>query len=251
MIVPKNKVTTTTDLNPPTLNISESEEVGVKVDKNPLSEVYWAMKRAILSIKENENDPDSLPYFKTVAMDTGQFNRLVLADNTETEIPLPAVFVHFINIRYLVQQNRIGEGRATMRVRYVTNVVNNNDPSMETLGFDLFQKINMAIQDAKNHEEHLNERCQLTYFDTPETTNMLQAYWIDYEIWFRETSAWEYRDWKKVHVVAAPFVNHSDKPEHNTDEHEDHETPTYDDVSSFGEDPIKPTEDKQQTLSTL
>ncbi|MCO7113883.1 hypothetical protein NIB75_19060 [Bacteroides uniformis] len=25
---------------------------------------------------------------------------------------------------------------------------------------------------------------QLTYFDMPLSTNMLQAYWIDYEVWF-------------------------------------------------------------------
>ena len=26
---------------------------------------------------------------------------------------------------------------------------------------------------------------------------MLQAYWIDYEVWFGESSAWKYRDWVK------------------------------------------------------
>lgn len=243
MIQPKRKqhVTVSTDLMSVNDIGLDEEQEAVEIPKNPLSEVYWAAKRAVQSIRENEDDPESPPLFKTVAIDTGQFNRLVLSENTETEILLPAVFIHYTNVRYLVQQNRIGEGRATMRIRYVTNVLNNQDPDTETNPFDLFQKINVAIQDAKDTEPYLNERCQLTFFDMPETTNMLQAYWIDYEIWFRETSAWKYRNWKKVYAVMPPFTNHSDKPEHNTHSHPDHDTPTYDEASRIEEPDVTPS----------
>ena len=44
----------------------------------------------------------SAPFFKTIAIDTGQFARLVRSVNTETETPLPAIFVHYTNVRYLV-----------------------------------------------------------------------------------------------------------------------------------------------------
>ena len=62
------------------------------------------------------------------------------------------------------------------------------------------------------------------HFDMPLTTNMLQAYWIDYEVWFRESIAWKYRDWVERYLVIAPFTNHSDAPQHDTDGHGDHFT---------------------------
>lgn len=252
MIVSKNKVIVNSDTDTAQNNdtvIPIPEEVSL----NPLSEIYKAIKKAILTIKEDSLDPDSLPYFKTIAIDTGQFNRLVLSENTETETPLPAVFIHYTNVRYLVQQNRIGEGRATLRIRYVTNIVNNQDEEVELTPFVLFNKINTAIQDAKNYEEALNERCQLTFWDMPETTNMLQAYWIDYEVWFRESTAWVYRDWIPVYAVMPPFTNHSDAPDHNENNHPDHEQPTYEEVSEIIEntgDP-EPIENNGDTTNTV
>jgi len=55
---------------------------------------------------------------------------------------------------------------------------------------------------------------------------MLQAFWIDYEVWFREISAWEYRDWVKRYVVMPPFTNHSDAPDLDTAGHGNYPTPT-------------------------
>lgn len=92
----------------------------------------------------------------------------------ESEVIFPAVFIHYTNVRYLVQQQRIGEGRATMRVRFILNTLNNADPERECDPFYVFQRVNQAIQDAKNREPALNERCQLLYFDMPTSTNMLQ-----------------------------------------------------------------------------
>ena len=72
-----------------------------------------------------------------------------------------------------------------MRVRFILDTLNNSDPERECDPFIVFQRLNVAIQDAKDREPALSERCNLTYFDMPLTTNMLQAYWIDYEVWFR------------------------------------------------------------------
>jgi hypothetical protein len=145
--------------------------------------------------------------------------------NTEFETPLPAVFIHYTNVRYLVQQQRIGEARATMRVRFVLNSLDYGDPERECDPFHVFELVNRAIQDAKNHEPVLNERCQLLYFDMPTTVNMLQAYWIDYEVWFRETSAWKYRDWVERYLVMPPFTNHGDAPGRDIHGHGNHTRP--------------------------
>ena len=196
-------------------------------------EIYRAVKRAVLTLRENPDDPLSPPLFKTVAIDNGQFARIVRDDNTEYETVFPAVFIHFINVRYLVQQQRIGEGRATMRVRFILNTLNNADEDKECEAFLVFQRLNVAIQDAKNHEPALSERCNLTYFDMPLSTNMLQAYWIDYEVWFRESSAWKYRDWVKRYVVMPPFTQHSDAPQHDSGGHGFHPRPEHDEVSGF------------------
>ena len=95
-----------------------AESLPEEVSANPFVEIYRAVKRAVLTLRENPDDPLSPPLFKTVAIDNGQFARIVRDDNTEYETVFPAVFIHFINVRYLVQQQRIGEGRATMRVVY-------------------------------------------------------------------------------------------------------------------------------------
>lgn len=225
------------DKKQPILPIEPPEQPTVSVpeltQKNPFAEMYNAVKRAILTICEDPENPLSPPFFKTIAIDNGQFLRIIRDTNMEMEVAFPAIFVHFVNVRYLVQQQRIGEGRATMRVRFILNTLNNSDFDQECAPFDVFQRINVAIQDAKNHEPALNERCNLTYFDMPITTNMLQAYWVDYEVWFRESSAWKYRDWIERYLVMPPFTNHTDAPEYNKDNHGDHSKPTYKQSSEY------------------
>ncbi|NDV80817.1 hypothetical protein [Bacteroides sp. 51] len=203
------------------------------VTSNPFVEIYNAVKRALLTIRENPDDPQSPPFFKTIAIDTGQFARIARSENTEFETEFPAIFVHFINVRYLVQQQRIGEGRATVRIRFILNTLNNQDVERECDPFLIFQRINVAIQDAKNTEPALNERCNLTYFDMPTTTNMLQAYWVDYEVWFREMSAWRYKNWVERYLVMPPFTDHDDAPKHDKDGHMGHKIPTYDQASNY------------------
>lgn len=197
-----------------------------RVEANALTEMYLAVRRALLTIREREDDPLSPPFFKTIAIDNGQFTRIVLEENLEAEVAFPAVFVHYTNVRYLVQQQRIGEGRATLRIRFILHTLNNSDRERECDPFQVFQRVNRAIQDAKNYEPALNERCNLLYFDMPTSSNMLQAYWVDYEVWFRETSAWKYRDWVPRYLVMPPFTDHSDAPEHDVQGHGDHRSPT-------------------------
>jgi len=218
----KNK----TEIKKAETRIEQPEEINL----NPFVEMYAAVKRALLTIRENEYDPQSDPYFKTIAIDNGQFQRIIRDENMEGEIAFPAIFVHFINVRYLVQQQRIGQGRATMRIRFILNTLNNQDPDKECETFLVFQRINVAIQDAKSYEPALNERCNLMYYDMPLTTNMLQAYWIDYEVWFREASAWKYRDWEVRYLVIPPFTNHSDAPDRDKEGHGNHPKPTDRDV---------------------
>ncbi|WP_417186974.1 hypothetical protein [Bacteroides sp.] len=210
-----------------------------EVSENPFVNMYEAVRRTLLTLRENPDHPSSPPYFKTIRMDNGQFDRIIRDDNMEYETAFPAVFVHFTNVRYLVQQQRIGEGRATMRIRFILNNLNNGDDSMECEPFRVFQRINVAIQDAKDTEPALNERCNLLYFDMPTTTNMLQAYWVDYEVWFRESSTWKYRKWVERYVVMPPFTNHSDAPEHDKENHGEHKQPEYNETSGFASLPTQ------------
>lgn len=204
-----------------------------EVAQNPFVNMYQATKRALLTLREREHDPSSEPFFKTITLDNGQFSRIIRDRNMEYEVAFPAVFIHFINVRYLVQQQRIGEGRATMRVRFILDTLNNSDPERECDPFLVFQRVNLAIQDAKDREPALNERCNLTFFDMPTTTNMLQAYWVDYEVWFRESSAWRYRDWVERYLVMPPFTQHSDAPEHDNHGHGQHTEPTHEQSSGY------------------
>lgn len=229
MIKDKESKKVTSEIIPTQKDILVPEQV----PENPFVNMYEAVRRTLLALRENPDNPSSPPYFKTIRMDNGQYERIIRDDNMEYEVAFPAVFVHFTNVRYLVQQQRIGEGRATMRIRFILNNLNNGDDGMECEPFRVFQRINIAIQDAKNTEPALNERCNLLYFDMPTTTNMLQAYWVDYEVWFRESSAWKYRKWVERYLVMPPFTDHDDAPEHDKDNHGNHKDPEYDEVSGY------------------
>lgn len=229
MIKDKETKKGTTEVIPNEKEVVIPEEVS----ENPFVNMYEAVRRTLLTLRENPENPLTPPYFKTIRMDNGQFERIIRSDNMEYETAFPAVFIHFTNVRYLVQQQRLGEGRATMRIRFILNNLNNGDDRMECEPFRVFQRINVAIQDAKSYEPALNERCNLLYFDMPTTSNMLQAYWVDYEVWFRESSAWKYRKWVERYVVMPPFTNHSDSPQHDKENHGDHKMPDYSETSGF------------------
>lgn len=203
---------------------------------NALCEVFNAVKDILSKLREEEDDPNSPLLFNTVALNKGQLSRV--KNNTANEeyaFAFPAVFLHFINVRYLTQQSRVGEGRATLRVQYVLNRLNDSDTDFELEGYNLFQRINVALQDGKNEYPALNERFNLTYFDQPESfDDALQSYWIDYEVWFTEYSAYKYRNYVDRYLIVPPFTDHSDQlPENNKDNHENHNAPKHDEVSGF------------------
>lgn len=89
-----------------------------EIQDNPIINVYKAVKRVLESIRVDPNDDNSDRLFKTVKIDNGQFERIIRSKgNTEYAVAFPAAFVRFVNVRFLVAQQRIGEGRATMRIR--------------------------------------------------------------------------------------------------------------------------------------
>lgn len=205
---------------------------------NALCEVYKAVKNILGDLKLDDRDPNSPPLFRTIKLNNGQLSRLKNNKwNKEYALAFPAVFLHFIDVRYLVQQSRIGEGRATMRIQYVLNRLNNSDAEYELEGYELFQKINAAIQERKNEFPALTERFQLAYFDQPETfDDGLQPFWIDYEVWFSEYSSYRYKNYVDRYIVAPPFTNHSDQDKGcNPDAHDNHKTPVIEDVAGFSD----------------
>ena len=205
-------------------------------NENTLGDVFQAIKRAILTVKEEEGNMESPPLFKTIAIDTGQFERIMSKTNTEYETVFPACFIRFTNVHFLVAQQRIGEGRGTIRIRFILNKLDNQHVNWETYPFYIAERLNKAIQDAKEEEEALQERCNLMYFDMPQSTNMLQAYWLDYEIYFRITSSYKYADWIKKKVITPPFTTHSDVP----DDKEDVTEPAYNESSTIDDGIISP-----------
>lgn len=221
-------------LNTDTDNINNSEPVD---NDNTMGDVFQAFKKAILSLKddltihEEGDDENTTPYFQTIVVDNGQFERLMSQTNTEYETAFPACFIRFTNVHFLVAQQRIGEGRATARIRFILNKLDNQHVQWETFPFQVAELVNKAIQKAKDTEEPLQERCNLMYFDMPQSTNMLQAYWLDYEIYFRITSSYKYNDWIKKKVITPPFTNHSDVP----DGKENVKEPTYKESSTIQE----------------
>ena len=64
-----------------------------EVQQNALAEMYLAVRRALQTIREREDDLRSPPFFKTLAIDNGQFARIVLDENMESEVIFPAVFI--------------------------------------------------------------------------------------------------------------------------------------------------------------
>lgn len=240
MIVDKHKPQGIKDEIPEIPDISE-EPVGQEAEQyeaNALCEVFKAIKTILGELRVNENDPSSQPLFRTIKVNNGQVNRLKNNKwNKEYAIAFPAVFIHYIDVRYLVQQSRIGEGRATVRIQYVLNTLNNSDSEVELEGYKMFQRINVAIQERKNEFPALQQRFQLQYFDQPESfDDGLQPFWIDYEVWFTDYSTYKYKNHVERYIVVPPFTNHSDQnPECNKDGHDNHDNPKFEDVAGFSE----------------
>jgi len=212
-------------------------EVPEQVASNGPMDVLKAMKEILKKVTWQYGVPDSPQIFKTVQVDDGQYERIInTRGNIEEPIGFPCAFVHFINWRYLVQANRINEGRAELRIRFILNRLNNHDGDNDLEVYYVAERINQTIQENIQNYTCLQERCNLQYIDPMESFDHgLQPCWMTYEIWFRQQNIWVNR--RKVYrkLVMPPFTNHSDqKPESNIYNHNNSEHPrTYDEATSF------------------
>jgi hypothetical protein len=220
----------------------------IQIPKNGLIAVYHAVKDILEQVRWDYYDENSEKIFKTVMMNRGQFERIVRkSGNTEYAIAFPACFVEFVNWRYLVQQQRINEGRADMQIKFIMNRLNNQDPDTfnddgtvkeyrETEVEFVAQIINQFIQELKYKYPALSERINLKYIDPLESfQDGLQPCWITYEVWFREESIYATRWLKQTYIVFPPYTNHGDQePEHNWMGHTNYDHPEWhEDHSKF------------------
>lgn len=214
-------------------------QLGTKVtveeayEVNPLVDIFNALREILSTIKVDERDENSPSLFRTIQIENGQVDRILnKKENTEYAIPFPAVFIHFININWLVNTGNIGEGRGECRIKVVMNTLNNSDKDEQTEMYRVFQRVNRAINDNKEKWSALTKRFQLTYFDPMESMPTgLQYFWITYEVHFQDYTAATSRNYVERHLVVPPYTNHSDQDDENNDfEHEDHTEVTVEDV---------------------
>lgn len=198
--------------------IKNIKEANPDIGDRSLTEVFKALKSILLGL-EDKSGLYGLNVFQTVQLDTGQLDRILSnVENKNDFISLPACFIRFINVRYLVDQNRTSEGRCVARIRFVLNNIDTSNDAFELLPLEMFDIINAEIQDKKGDYPALSERCNLMYFDQPFSSNMIQAYWMDYEIYFRADSGYQYRDWVPKKIITPAFTNWSDTDQPRPDD---------------------------------
>lgn len=195
--------------------VTEEVPVPVQVESNGPMDILKAMKEILRGVTWQYGVPDSPKIFKTVQIDDGQYERIINANgNMEETMGFPAAFVHFIDWHYLVQANRINEGRAELRIRFILNRLNTHDERHDE-DLDIYyvaERINQAIQENIPNYECLQERCQLEYIDSMESFDYgLQPCWMTYEVWFTQRNVWVTRFKTYRKLVCPPFTNHADQ----------------------------------------
>ncbi len=215
MIVDKKQTQNTTQSTEEAASTQEKTAIQVAVETNPMAEAYKAVRDILAELKEDPNDDDSPPLFKTIKFDNGQLSRVKNSkQNEEYAIGFPAVFIHFIDVYYLVGASNIAEGRGEMRIRYVLNTLNNSDDEVELEGLQIYKRIITAIEDNKADFPALVSRFYLSYWDQPESfDDGLQQYWITYEIYFNDYTSYRYKDYIDVYITHPPFTQPSDQNE--------------------------------------
>ena len=170
----------------------------------------------------------------------GQYERIISpSGNKEETLGFPAAFVHFINWRYLVQQSRINEGRAELRIRFILNSLNVHEDDHDMDVYYVAERIHQTIQENISKYECLQERCQLEYIDPMESFDHgLQPCWMTYEIWFKQKNIWITRNKMYKKFVCPPFTNHADQDPTiegvNPDNHTNLDHPkTYDEATDY------------------
>lgn len=212
----------------------------IQVESNGPMDVLKAFKTILREVKWEYGVPDSPVIFKTVQIDDGQYERIISpSGNKEETMGFPAAFVHFINWRYLVQQSRINEGRAELRIRFILNSLNVHEDDHDMDVYYVAERIHQTIQENISKYECLQERCQLEYVDPMESFDHgLQPCWMTYEIWFKQKNIWATRNKMYKKFVCPPFTNHADQDPTiegvNPDNHTNLDHPkTYDEATDY------------------
>jgi len=213
--------------------------------------VFEAIKEILADVRWEWGNPDSPRIFNTVQLDDGQFERIVRkTGNLENGIAFPAVFIHFINIRWLKPSSRVREGRAELRVRFIMNRLNvHDDNKTESEGFYVAERIKQDFEEKGPKYDCLKERLSLDYFDQVNSfDDSLQPWWMNWEVWFKETSVWVSRKTTRRFIVHPPFTNHADQsdPEvQNVQNHNnlDHKI-KYDEATKFIPGPLPPVSEE-------
>lgn len=188
-------------------------EIPEQIASNGPIDVLYAMKEILRGVTWEYGVEGSPKIFRTVQIDDGQYERIInTKQNKEETMGFPAAFVHFINWHYLVQQARINEGRATLRIRFILNSINVHEDGHDVDVYRVAELIHQAIQENIPNYPCLQERCRLEYIDPMESFNHgLQPCWMTYEVYFRQTNIWITRNKIYKRFVCPPFTNHADQ----------------------------------------
>lgn len=191
---------------------------------NALEDLYLAVAEVLKEMKEDPDNPDSPALFKTVKWNMGQLNRVRGSKlNTEYALAFPACFIHYVNVRWNLGMNKVGQAYAEMRICYVLNRLNTNDDPYQTEGVRVFKRIIETLDDnLADKIGKLTTRFQLSYWDQVESFEKgLQQFWITYEVRCNDYSTFRYKKYKPAYLVAPPFTNFDDMDkDKNTDNKE-------------------------------
>lgn len=212
-----------------------------QMPSNGIIDVFKAVKQILREVRWEYGNPKSPIIFNTVQRNDGQFERIIKREvNKEDTLAFPAVFIHFVNIHWLKPSGRIREGRGELRIKFIMNRLNvhDNDDTETEIDY-VAQRIKQDFEEKRYNYECLSERLSLDYYDPIQTfDNSLQACWMNWEVWFRETSIWVTRNKIRKHLVIPPFTNHADQDPSisniNPKDHNNLDHPIrYDDVTSI------------------
>lgn len=215
-------------------------EKPVQVESNGPMDVLKTIKSILREATWEYGVSNSPKIFKTVQIDDGQYERIISPNgNKEETMGFPAAFVHFIEWRYLVQQSRVNEGRAKLRIRFILNSLNVHEDGHDMDVYYVAERIHQTIQENISKYECLQERCQLEYVDPMESFDHgLQPCWMTYEIWFKQPNIWIRRNKIYKKFVCPPFTNHADQDQTITDVNPENHTNldhsvTYDEATGY------------------
>lgn len=239
-VISGNKTSANVKPITPEIKPSEPVERPLQVEPGGPMDVLKAIKEILRSVTWEYGVENSPKIFRTVQIDDGQYERIISpSGNMEETLGFPAAFVHFIEWHYLVQQARINEGRAQLRIRFILNSLNVHEDGHDMDVYYVAERIHQTIQASISQYECLQERCQLQYIDPMESFDHgLQPCWMTYEIWFKQGNIWARRNKIYKKFVCPPFTNHADQDPTidgvNPDNHNNLDHPrTYDEATKY------------------